>query len=357
MIAQSESELENAVSRNGVDGQADHPRTIRLHTPPASVSDAKPEPEESRIIRGPLAHDSWLAFNEQKFGLRPERVQYKIGNNEEAMLEAVLYLDKSGRVCHPMRNPYLPVSFVSTRTSQAHKISNQWIELASQLADDMRGRGVLNTIGFSPNVSDIRPWQWKRFRAGVKYTCMIDVPYDESGASQDVRRKFRKCAKAGFRVERTTDIEQAALCLAATEERQGYRLGISASDLILARRLLGDEAFRIYAVYAPNGEMATASIVLHQPGSQAIGWVAGSRAEYLSAGVMQFVDLYTLSDLHEAGATSLDLSGANMETIAAPKLRLGAYLVPYYTVEAYSLRRFAKWSLNWWQYYRHDSGA
>jgi hypothetical protein len=76
--------------------------------------------------------------------------------------------------------------------------------------------------------------------------------------------------------------------------------------------------------------------------------VAGTRKDYLNAGVTQYVDFVTMMELHEDGAPSLDLSGANIRSVAIPKFRLGATLVPYYSVESYNLLRLAKWAKNWW---------
>jgi hypothetical protein len=306
------------------------------------------ESGDSRIVRGPLMLDGWLEFNRIKHGLQPQRYRYTQGSNNEAILEAVLYLDKSGKIRHPWRNPYMPVAFVPTQTSQSHKKTYQWVELANQLVDEMRERGVANTVNLCPQVSDIRPWQWAHFQVGVKYTCTIDLPYRVEIASQDARRRIRQCPLDGFRVARTTDLAEAADCLIASEKRQGYSLDVNRHDLELARSLLGDDAFRIYAVYAPDGTMATASVVLHRAGSAAVGWVAGTRQEYLNAGVTQFVDYVTMQELYEDGATSLDLAGANIRSVAIPKFRLGATLVPYYSIESYSLRRLAKWTKNWW---------
>lgn len=315
------------------------------------------ESGESRIVRGPLMLDGWLEFNRIKYGLQPKLYRYTQGSNHEAILEAVLYLDKAGRIRHPWRNPYLPVAFVPTQTSQSHKVRYQWVELANLLVTEMQERGIANTVNLSPEVFDVRPWQWAHFQTGVKYTCTIDLPYQVEIASQDARRRIRQCPVDGFRVERTTDTAEAAECLMASEKRQGYKLDVSEKELELARSLMGDDAFRIYAAYAADGTMASASVVLHRAGAQAVGWVAGTRKEYLSAGVTQYIDYVTMLELHEDGATSLDLAGANIRSVAIPKFRLGATLVPYYSIESYSLKRLAKWTKNWWLATRYSENS
>lgn len=316
---------------------------------PARAEGAKLPNESPRIIQSPLALDGWLEFNHYKWGFLPERLRFSIGE-KPAVLEAVLYLDRKGRVQHPQRNPYLPVSFLPTPTTYASAVGHQWHELSTLLVEEMRRRGVLNTVTLPPNVTDVRPWQWAGYQVGVKYSFSIDFPFDLSRASKDLRRRLRKSAREGFRAARTTNMSEVHACLESTERRQNFSLGLSLDDLELARRLLGDEHFRAYAAYAPNGEPASAAIVLHQPGTAALAWVAGTRTEYLSAGVTNLMDAFTYLDLEEAGATSLDLCGANMPTIAEYKASWGARLMPYYSVESYSARRLAKWSLNWWRF-------
>lgn len=317
--------------------------------PEREAPPAKAPKERPRVIQSPLALNGWLEFNRLKWGLQPERLRFVIGEGE-AVLEAVLYLDAKGRVQHPRRNPYLPIAFLPTPTTYASKIGRQWLELSTQLVDEMRRRGVLNTLTLPPEVTDVRPWQWSGYQIGVKYSYSIDFPFDFGGVSKELRRQLRKAEKDNFRTERTTNMNEVHACLASTEERQNFSLGLSVEDLELARRLLGDDHFRAYATYAPNGNPASATIVLHREGAAAIGWVGGTHTEYLRAGVTSLMDAFSYPDLMEAGATSLDLCGANMPTIAAYKSNWGAQLMPYYSVESYSARRLAKWSRNWWRF-------
>lgn len=298
----------------------------------------------------PLDLDGWLEFNRVKWGVRPQRIRLPEAEGTRGSIEGVVYLDQRGKIVNPPRNSYLPVRFHSTPTILPYRVMHQWLEVSRLLADDMRQRGLKNTINLPPNVTDIRPWQWAGFRANVRYTMVIEFPFNLQATDKSLGRIQRKTEREGFRCDRTTNMHDVAACLADTERRQGFSLGLSVADLELAQSLLGEDAFRTHMCYAPNGEPASATVALHQPGTPAIGWVGGTRNEYLRAGPAQLLEFFAIDDLTEAGASEYDLCGANIPSVAYAKAAWGASLRPYYAIEAYDLRRLAKWSKGWWEY-------
>ncbi len=104
--------------------------------------------------------------------------------------------------------------------------------------------------------------------------------------------------------------------------------------------------------YAPTGEPASVDVDLYHPGSRAVGWVGGTKTEHLQSGATQLLQGYVLEDLQAAGATGYDFVGANIPSVAAAKATWGGHLVPFYSVEAYTLRSLAKWALNCFRFRR-----
>ena len=92
----------------------------------------------------------------------------------------------------------------------------------------------------------------------------------------------------------------------------------------LALRLLGDENFRCYVVFAPDDEPASARIVLKGNNGLAIDWVAGTKRKFLKYGVNDYIVYFTLSDLNNVGVTVFDYCGANLPTVQNTKSRWGA---------------------------------
>lgn len=298
----------------------------------------------------PLSLDGWLEFNQAKWNVTPYRFRQGELNGGRPCIESVLYLDRRGRVYHPPRNPYMPVRFKSTPATLRHRLTHQWLTLSEMLVAEIRQRGLHNTYNLPPTVTDVRAWLWDGFQVGVKYTLFIDLPFQIEFADKAIKRAARKAERTGYRSVRTTDMNAVQACLAETEQRQGFSYGLSLKDLELAALLLGEEHFRAYVTFAPNGEPASASVILHRPDAPAILWIRGTRTAHLRDGAAQLNEFFIIDDLEAHGATGYDLAGANIPNIAVSKATWGARLQPYHNVEAYSGQRLTKWALNWWNF-------
>ena len=75
--------------------------------------------------------------------------------------------------------------------------------------------------------------------------------------------------------------------------------------------------------------------------------MAGIRAAHLADGANYLLSRQSIEDLSLAGATGLDLCGANIEGVAAFKSQWGGSLVPTYGVRTYSLRAGARFLADW----------
>jgi hypothetical protein len=294
----------------------------------------------------PLALPGLLEFNHRKWGLQPLKVRCTEEGKDLPALEAVLYLDKRGRVCLPPRIPYLPMVFLPTPTPSIPRLSRQWLSVSKQMASEFRRRGLSGTVAFPPEIVDLREWQWQHFTVGVRYTYYVDFPYQIEQAHGDVRRRVTRASRDGYFCRRASALDDVYQCLKGTDERKGisHRLELTLDDLELARELLGDDHLRTYVCYAPNGEAASAEVVLHQPGHRSMAWTAGSNTKYLRSGAPQLINKFSTKDLESAGAAGCDWVGANIPSVANAKSNWGIRLVPYYTVEAPNLRALAKYS-------------
>ncbi len=306
---------------------------------------AAPSPHAA-VPSSPLTLPGWIEFNQAKWRLKAVRWQTPASTLEPA-LETVFYTDRKGRVRLPPLNPYLPLLFHPTRTRQSSRLQRQWVAAATELAEAMRERGLANTVLLPPDVTDVRPWQWHGFRASVRYTCQVPFPFTPELADSAVRNSIHKAVHEGYTCTLVEPSHRFITCLAESERRQGFTYGITLADLDLAYRLLTPDHFRLYACFDPSGTFASVRVILHVPGTQAIDWLAASSAAHLSRGCTQLLISFVLQDLHSAGATSFDFSGANLPTVAAAKLNWGARLQPMYGLEAGSARTLAKDVLRW----------
>jgi hypothetical protein len=219
------------------------------------------------------------------------------------------------------------------------------------MASEFCGRGLGGTVCLPPQVGDVREFQWLGFLAEVRYSFYLGLPFDMAHADYAVRKQVAKATRLGYECERTTSAGDICLCLEDTESRQGFVHKLDAADLSLATRLLGDDVLRCYACYAPNGEVASAMIVLRYR-EQALGWVGGTVKRHLANGVTQLLISFVLDDLGRSGAVSFDYCGANIRSIAASKAAWGGQLVPYYAISAPDLKGLARFMLRTMPKYR-----
>jgi hypothetical protein len=291
----------------------------------------------------PLELPGWLEFNERRSHVKAHQISSTDGGAEA---RAVVYLDRRGRIQQPPNNPYLPVVFSSARQRPSSRTA-EWLRVAAPLAGEMKRRGVKNLVTLPPDVDDARPWQWAGCLVGVRYSYCLDFPFDAALTNSGTRRDIDKAARLGMIVERITDVEPVAVCLAETAARAGFVLGNGEPELRLLLGLLGPDSLRMYAAFDPAGSVASAAIVLHAPGERAIWWQAGTISARLGDGSGHLVWKFALDDLAAAGATGLDGCGANIRSVAEFKSRWGGRLVPTYTVRTFTARAGARFLADW----------
>lgn len=299
-----------------------------------------------------MFNDRWLEFCNEKWSVTPQRIQFADGDGPRA--EALYYFDRTGRIWKPpfSPGPYLPVTFQPTPTESRARRNRQWLAVGGLLAEDMRERGLARRIALPPEITDVRPWQWAGFQVEVLYTYCVDLPYDQTLMRPQIRRSIAKSTREGFTCARTTNLDDVYECLAETERRQGFQQRITARDLELAQGALGRDAFRAYAAYSADGDVASATIELHEPDGRAVGWIAGTKCAYINSGVSQHLNAFLLEDLAAGGATGYDFAGANLPSVAMSKSQWGAHLVPFYCIESGGIRDLARNARSYWRFRR-----
>ncbi|WP_083791418.1 GNAT family N-acetyltransferase [Paenibacillus sp. oral taxon 786] len=207
---------------------------------------------------------------------------------------------------------------------------------------------------FPPGIADIRPFVWSGFIAEVKYTYIVELPYEIDQASTEIRAKIKKATAAGYWTALTQDMAEVYQCLQGTETRQGFSHHLTQQDLELAQSLLGDQAFRAYVCYAPNGEPVSTSVVVSLDGRRAFGWIAASKTEHLNLGVVQQSQSFALQDLSDLGFAEFDFAGANLPTVAYSKTNWGGRVTPYYLIRSPGLKEIFRAGRDWMRFVRRS---
>ena len=283
-------------------------------------------------ITSPLFLEGWSEFNQYKWRLTPKRERVFSKNNKESFIDYIIYLDHKEKIRMPKLNNYLPMAFSHSVTTKNRNITNQWLDAAEDVVKNISAQGLSNGICFTPNIFDMRIFQWYGYIVEPRYTYFIDFPHDKQQMSNDVRRRINNCIKNNYIFERTNKLSDIYHCLTEPSRRKNINFYLTLNDLKVAAELIGDEHFRAYITYTPKGEPACANILLHYPGCRSQGLLTGTTPEQLASGATQFTFQNVLDDLQKVGATGIDLTGATSREISRYKNDLGAQLATYYMV-------------------------
>ena len=212
----------------------------------------------------PLLLPGFASFNSRRFGL--EHRFRTFGDVHEGSLSTVLYADRRGRLVVPPNIPYTPIEMSASPDLGPTKRQRLWFELMGMLAAEMKTMGVRGFLPLSPEISDVRPWQWRGFEAQIRYTFILTFPLDAAQRDRDVRRRIRKAAELGLVCTKQTDPAVALEPIRSTERRQGFSYHVTTQDLADARALLGDDRLRMYTCHLPDGRVVSTKMAICNPG-------------------------------------------------------------------------------------------
>lgn len=295
--------------------------------------------------------EPWAEFNRIKWGCEAKILRFQ-REDSEAYIESLFFLNKRGKIYLPPLNPFHPTVFQPTPTDKPYRLNRQWHQTAEVMIGELLRYGGSAAYCFPPDIRDIRPFLWKGFKADVKYTYQIRLPHSLEQASPGIRNRIKKAVQEGYRCGLTHNMAEVHACLLETETRKGFSHRLSLEDLQLAQRLLGDDGLRCYVCYSPSGEPVTASVILILDGRRALFWMAGSKTEHLSHGVVQLSQHAVFDDLAAVGLQDIDLVGANLQSVARSKSGWGGELVSYYQIRLPIFKDLARTSLDWLRFHR-----
>jgi hypothetical protein len=296
------------------------------------------------ITLTPLELPGWLEFNAWRTGLKVHHSSTELGDGVRA--DAVLYVDRRGRVKLPPNNPYLAVVFRSPHEGSTRR-TGEWHRAVAPLVEEMKRRGSGNQLYLPPDITDVRPWIGRGFFVGVRYTYILDLPFDEALQTRETRRRIRRAEAQGLTVARTADVDLVHRCLSEGEARQGFSTDVGPPQLRTASDLIGQDNLRMYVCQDPAGRPLSACTVLHVPGARAVGWLAGGSVKGVAEGASRLLFRFAFDDLALADATGLDMAGANIPSVATFKSYFGARLAPNFAIRTYSPRTAARFALDW----------
>jgi hypothetical protein len=297
--------------------------------------------DELMRTRSALFLDGWLKFNEEIWGFKSERVVYRLPGKELPSLEAVLYLDKRGRVRMPPCNPYLPLQFSSTPTEKNCQLYTQLTSVMQLFAEDVKRRGVSGSLAFLPGFLDARAFQWLGFDTTFRYTFVTKLPINTNEVDKRIKGHIEKAKKLGYRAQRTRNWDDVLYCLDKSATYQKFDNILSSSilhnlDKALSGNLIG------HISYDKENIPVSSQLRININNGATIGWQAGTDRDHIVYGVNQFLYNFSLQDMALLGGKTFDNCGANIESVARAKAAWGFDLVPYITIVDHSFVEKAK---------------
>lgn len=294
------------------------------------------------------ALSNWAEFNRLRWQCNVEVIKFQVPNSG-AFGESLFFTKRYGEFYLPPHNPYHPTSFHPTPTNKPYRSNKQWHEVANLIIDRLlkiRGQVIYH---LPPEITDIRPFLWRGFKAEIKYTYYANIPYSIDLASKAIRNKIRKATNAGYYCEMTDNMEHALQCLIETEQRQKFSHQLTVQDLELAKRLMGKD-LRCYICYSKDGEPVSVNLSILFDPTRATGWIAGTKTSHLSNGVVQLLQSFEFEDLASIGVTNFDFTGANLPSVSESKADWGGDLMPYYVIRKPGFREILGSGLHWLQF-------
>jgi Acetyltransferase (GNAT) domain len=274
----------------------------------------------------------WSALMESWSGATAHRLE--LSGEHGGRFGAVLYRTRGG-VVQPRFMPYLGCEFTPTPSDHGHKVALQWLDVADQLVAHLRDLGWRRRLTLPPEVTDVRPFNWRGCLPLPRYTYYIrpDALGDSDFWSRRIKRSIKAAQQNGYTVERNHDLDAADYNLRSTEQRQAFDYSVGKEMLQEALDALGPEAFRLYNAYDRDHQPACSIVVLYRAGAMVQDWLAGTSSEHLRSGATQLVRETLFTDLKRLEVSGFDFCGANIPTIAAAKSEFGGTLTPFYQVE------------------------
>jgi len=290
-----------------------------------------------RYSQSAIINPNLWSWYERTWNLKVVEVDLATDSQTKSALHGAFFLNSRGDIWTPPYMPHIPLVASFAQGGGHHHHTNEWLKLGDSLCRLLRQYRFANSIVLPPSFLDGRPFAWANYRCELAYTYLIQFPRERKTAISSVRRHHRKAERAGYRASRSDDWQMMLACLEATSSRKSFPLQLSVPSLRLAADLIGDDAFRGYVARDSNGVTSSVIIVLHLSEHCAVYLAGGNESQGLRDGAPWLLFDYVFDDLLRAGATGIDLFGANNRSVALSKSNWGYPLVPQIRISSDSL--------------------
>jgi len=240
----------------------------------------------------------------------------------------------------PLKTPFFGPVISYSDTKYRSKIESQVLTATTALTDFLKSRYQHIHAQFPPAFTDVRPYVWNGFEAGVHYTYMGDLTAASQlleGFDSDIKRRIKKARELDHQIIVESSEKNIAFAWEleqASFKRQNFGLVSLGKEEFTAfiRKLAELDAAEVHTITHEGSPVASVVSILDKVKNVAYYWMAGAQKESLSTGLNQLLIQDIVERYINTGLEKFDLVGADTDTIARYKSTLNFPLVPIYSV-------------------------
>lgn len=283
--------------------------------------------------KGTLFHNSlWLKASGRKFVI--------YGYFKGGELYAGIPLVCSSRfgirqASHPPLTPYLGVLFKRQDTKYVTRTSQEK-EMSQEIARMLKERFHLVTFQFPPGLTDLQPFIWEGFVAGIRYTYIIDLSSsleDIWKSMEDKRRNdIRRAEKDGIGVVPSDDFEQTFNLVEETFARQEMKASFKSAAFNYNQVLRERNQCKSFLAKDKNGNPIAAVYIVWdgKTGYYLLGGYHSERSHHGASALAMWEAIKFAKE--ELDLRMFDFEGSMIPQVEQFFRKFGGEQIPYYLV-------------------------
>lgn len=235
---------------------------------------------------------------------------------------------------HPTLTPYLglllPVAEQKYVTTMSANKS-----IASLFAARLQRDFDSVALRFPPEISDLQPFQWAGFAAGVRYTYRLRLSrLDTMLSDMDAKRRndIRRAERDGVSVDEAAPFSQVWSMCEKSLVRQGVKDGLQAVAVRVERALRDADRCRGFLARGSNGSALAAAWIVWD--HRRAYYLLGGHDDAANSGSAATLALWKAISFATVrlGLAEFDFEGSMLPTVEQFFRKFGGTLLPTYTV-------------------------
>lgn len=256
----------------------------------------------------------------------------------EAILAGVLVFERKSGIfkaaAYPPLTPFTSIIFKKPSSRRISKIESEQKEIISLLSAYLMKSYNYVSLLLHPSIKDIRDFKWLNWKHNTNYTYEVDLQNINSlweNLDKDCRYEINKAKKNGIVVTNSTDVKMFYGLYKETFLKQNKNPPIKEEFIEKMFSILKDNKMAEMFIAETAGKKAAAASIVVWDSKNAYYLLAASEPD-IKQGAPSML-LWRIIELMSKRFKSMDMVGANTQSIVKFKRDFATELVPYFCVE------------------------